>query len=304
MPAHLPLSLSLHSFAKVNLYLKVLKKRSDNYHTIETIFERIGLCDQIILTCRTDRQIKITCNSPQVPADNSNLCYKAAKLIQKKFNINNGLNIKIIKRIPVGAGLGGGSSNAATVLMGLSEFWGLSLSKEKLLTLSKTIGSDVPFFIHNCPFAEGRNRGDTVRPLNILKSVRLWHILVVPKIKVSTPLIYGKWDIALRSGKKHLGTLTKARDDVKILTSVLRQNKPSLAAGMLFNDLESITARLYPQVSYVRGKLMKVGVKSILMSGSGPAVFGICSSRKEAVSLSRKLKDQNRSWQVFVARTH
>lgn len=304
MPANLPLSLSLRSFAKINLYLTILKKRPDNYHAIVTIFERIGLYDQIILTWRQDRQIKITCNNPQVPTDNSNLCYRAAKLIQEKFNIDAGLGIKIIKNIPVGAGLGGGSGNAAAVLIGLNEFWGLGLSRKRLLNLSKAIGSDVPFFIHNCPFAEGRGRGDTVRPLNMLKYVRLWHILVVPGIKVSTPLIYSKWDLALRSGKKHLGTLTKARDDVKMLTSALQLNKQSLAAERLFNDLEGITARLYPQVSYVRETLRKLGQKSILMSGSGPAVFCICSSRKEAVSLSRKLKDQNRSWRVFVAETH
>ncbi len=295
--------LILRSFAKLNLYLKVLKKRRDNYHDIETIFERIDLSDEIILTSRRDEQIKITCNTPQVPRDNSNLCYKSAKLIQEKFNINEGLDIKIIKRIPVAAGLAGGSSNAAAVLMGLNEFWRLGLSKKRLVDLSKAIGCDVPFFIHNCPFAEGKNCGERVRPLSMLNSMQLWHIVVVPKIKVSTPLIYERWDQALQAEKKPQGTLTKAEDDVKILTLALKKNKLSLVARMLFNDLERITSRLYPEVSYVREKLVKLGLKSILMSGSGPAVFGICSSRKEAVFLSGKLKKLDSSWRVFVVAT-
>lgn len=289
-------TLTLPSFAKLNLYLEVLKKRPDNYHDIETVFERIDLCDKIILTSRrADREIRISCSSPEVPKDSSNLCYRSAKLLQEEYGINEGLDIAIIKRIPVGAGLGGGSSNAACVLAGLNKFWGLRIPQKGLLAFAKSLGCDVPFFICNLPFARGVDRGDTVRPLKVPRRVRFWHLVVVPKIMVSTPSIYRKWDAD--SG------LTRQKGDVNILTLGLEENKPALISRGLFNSLEKVTGVSYPEVGCVRGKLAKLGLKSILMSGSGPAVFGICSSRKEAVSLGRKLRKQNSSWRVFVSRT-
>jgi 4-diphosphocytidyl-2-C-methyl-D-erythritol kinase len=120
----------------------------------------------------------------------------------------------------------------------------------------------------------------------------------VPKIKVSTPFIYKKWDRNLRTFK-----LTTPKHDVKILTSAVRKKRPSLLAGALFNDLEEVTLRFYPEVLRIRKRLADLGLKAILMSGSGPAVFAIVSSGKEAVSLCRKLKDQHRSWRVFAVRT-
>jgi len=305
--------LVFNSYAKLNLYLEVLRKRKDNYHDIKTVFERIDLSDKIILKPRPDKLIKIISKNSSVPKDNSNLCYLSAKLLQDSLHIRRGLDIKIIKRIPVGAGLGGGSSNAAVVLLGLNKLWKLNLSQSKLVKLAKRIGCDVPFFIYNTPFAQARERGDRVRPLEALKNARLWHILVVPKIKVSTPLIYKKWDTCSgltrpfftpQSCKKNKKAgLTKQGYDVKILNSALRKNDLSLLGRVLFNSLERITTILYPEVRRIKEKLGYSGVKAILMSGSGPAVFGIVSSRKEAVSLSKQLKAEERSWRVFVTRT-
>ena len=302
-----------HSYAKLNLYLEVLNKRKDGYHNIKTVFERIDLSDKIILKPRPDKLIKIICRDSQVPKDNSNLCYRSAKLLQGSFNIASGADIKIIKRIPVGAGLGGGSGNAAAVFLGLNKLWRLNLSRSKLGKLAKRIGCDIPFFIYNTPFARGEERGDRIKPLRALKKVRLWHILVVPKIKVSTPLIYKKWDKysgltppfftsqILKKNKK--AGLTKPEYDVKILNLALRKNDLSLLGKTLFNDLERITVNLYPQVLRVKEELKDSGIKAILMSGSGPAVFGVVSSRKEAVALSKQLKEEGESWQVFVTRT-
>lgn len=276
----------LTSFAKLNLYLEVLNIRKDGYHNIRTIFERISLCDKIILKARQDSKIKISCRSKDVPQDNTNLTYRAAKLLQEKFGLDKGVEIRIIKRIPVGAGLGGGSSNAASVLLGLNKLWKLKLKRERLVPLAKEIGADVPFFIYNTPIALGCGRGDIIRPLKELKNRRFWHVLVVPKINVSTPFIYKQWD-------KEGAGLTKPKYSVKIT------NLP----GSLFNSLEAVTSRLYPEVEEIKEQFRDSGLKKILMSGSGPAVFALVSSRKEASRISRQLMMRNISGRVFTVWT-
>ncbi len=281
----------LNSYAKLNLYLAVLNKRRDSYHNIRTVFERIDLCDKITLKSSPSESIKIICSDPDVPTDSSNLCYRSAKLLKDNFDINKGIEIRIVKRIPVGAGLVGGSSNAAGVLTGLNRLWGLKLSQKKLAALAKSIGCDVPFFIYNTPFALGQGRGDKIKPLNGLKKKRLWHILVVPKIKVSTPLIYVQWDSQ--------NTLTRPKSNAKILPLALLKS----GYKFLFNSLEEITFAIYPQAKEAKDRLRGLGLKSILMSGSGPAVFGIVSSRKEAVYVSRQLCKRNKPWRVYVTRT-
>lgn len=296
-------TLRLNSYAKLNLYLEVLNKRKDNYHNIETVFERIDLGDTLILKSRPDKKINISCGLSGVPKGHSNLAYRASRLLQESFNVDKGVNIKIIKRIPVGAGLAGGSSNAASVLIGLNKLWRLNLSKDKLARLAGKIGSDVPFFIYNSPFAEGKGRPDRIKPLRGLSGLRLWHILVVPKIKISTPFIYKKWDDfnkALR--KKERVGLTRTRYNVKMLILALKKKSLFLVGQALFNSLEQISAKLYPQINCIKEKLSRLGVQSILMSGSGPAVFGVVSSRKEALFLGRQLK-KNSFWRVFVTRT-
>lgn len=288
-------SVILRSHAKLNLFLKVLNKRKDNYHNILTLFERIDLCDDIILLSRNDDKIRIICKIPGVPRDATNLCWRSARLLQETFNINKGVDISIIKRIPVGAGLGGGSANAATVFLGLNKLWRLNLSREKLVELAKRIGCDVPFFLYNAPFAVGSGRGDDIRPLSELNSLRLWHVLAVPKVSVSTPLIYRQWD--------ECSGLTKSTSDVKLSTLVAIKKERSWLSEILFNSLEDITIRLYPEVKIARKKLRDLGLELILMSGSGPAVFAIVSSRKEAVSIVSQLKRAQKSWHIFATRT-
>ncbi len=293
-------TLTVNSYAKLNLYLKVLKPRPDDYHDIKTIFEKIDLCDKVILKPRPDKKIKLTCNSSAIPKGPSNLAYRSARLLRETLHINKGADIHIIKNIPVSAGLGGGSSNAASVLLGLNKLWGLNLSKNKLAQLAANIGSDVPFFIYDYAFAEGRGRGDKIKPLKAISGLRLWHILVVPKFRVSTPLIYKKWDKALEKNKK--AGLTSPRQGVKIVTLALKTRSFALLRESLFNSLEQVTARLYPQIWRIKEKLLHKGVESILMSGSGPAVFGICSSKKEALFLCRQLRKDS-AVRVFATRT-
>lgn len=286
------LPLVIKSFAKLNLYLQVLNKRKDNFHNLSTLFARIDLADRLIFRKRLDGLIKIKCSCPDVPLDAANLCYRAVALLKQELKLTLGVQIELKKRIPVGAGLGGGSSNAASVLLGLNKFWDLNLSKTRLIKLGAKLGSDVPFFIHQEKFALGSQRGDKVRPLVSLRKLKLWFILVYPNFKVSTPLIYQKLD--------NFSGLTRSGCDVKILTSQLLKKGKAVDASCLFNGLEVITSRLYPVVNQVKNALFSMGLDKVMMSGSGSAVFAICDSSRQAQSLENKLRKQYKSWQFFV----
>jgi len=283
-------SLRLKSPAKINLCLKVLNKRKDGYHQIKTVFERISLCDEIILRKRSDRKIKIVCNHPGVPRNSANLMYKAADLLRKDFNKDSGLDIRLNKRIPVASGLGGGSSNAASILLGLNRFWHLGLSKRELLGYAGKIGSDVPFFVSGNKFAIGTGRGDKIQNLPHLSP--LWHILVVPRKKLSTKEIYSSLNLRL----------TKNRDDVNMLTCALKKNDLSKLEKYVSNDLEKVASKIFPKLLQIKEKLIELGIKIQSLSGSGPAIFGITDSREEAQRKAKSLR--SKGWQVFVVRTY
>lgn len=285
-------------YAKLNLYLEVINKRKDGFHNIKTIFERIDLHDKIILQSLPEGRIEIDSDHKDLPKDSSNLAYRAAKLLQDGLNIKKGVKIKIIKNTPIGSGLGGGSSDATGVLIGLNKLWGLSLSQKKIVDFANKIGSDCAFFAYDTPFAEATGRGEKITPLKDFKKACFWHILVVPKLKVPTPLIYNKWD----EFKGRLW-LTKPDLDVKLLYLALRKREFSCLGQAMFNSLEPITTKLYPEVRDIKEALLSFGLKSILMSGSGPAVFATVSSRKEAQAIFLQLRKEHKSWQVFVTRT-
>jgi len=295
-----PPPLLLESSAKINLYLQVLNKRKDNFHDLSTLFCRIDLKDAIILRERKDNLIKIKCSSPQVPKDKSNLCYAAAALLKQKLKLSFGLEIEIKKRIPVGAGLGGGSSNAASTLLGLNRFWDLDLPQTKLMKLAAELGSDVPFFVSGEKFALGSGRGDKIKPLASLNKLKLWFILVCPKIKVSTPLIYRKFDTYASTGGA-FSRLTRPNHDVKILSSELSKSSFRFKPEYLFNSLEPVTTRIYPAVDQVKKALYGIGLEKLMMSGSGPAVFAVCGSAREARKASAILRKKHKSWQIFVS---
>ncbi|MFH0917969.1 MAG: 4-(cytidine 5'-diphospho)-2-C-methyl-D-erythritol kinase [Candidatus Omnitrophota bacterium] len=291
--------LVVKSFAKLNLYLQVLNKRQDNFHNLSTLFTRIDLADTLTFRKRSDGLIKIKCAHRQLPKDKTNLCYRAAQLLKQELKLNLGVEIELKKRIPVGAGLGGGSSNAASVLLGLNRFWNLNLPKARLVKLGAKLGSDVPFFIQQSKFALGSQRGDKIKPLISLQKLKLWFILVYPNFKVSTPLIYQKFDACLSAGAS-FSRLTRPPRNVKILTSQLLKKGNSFDRGCLFNSLELVTSIFYPVVNQVKNALFGLGLNRVMMSGSGPAVFAVCDSGRQARSLSRKLYKQHNSWQVFV----
>ena len=282
--------INLKSPAKVNLFLKVINKRPDGYHNIETVFERISLFDEIQLRKRKDGKIKVFCSHPDVPCGSSNLTFKAAEILKNDFPNTSGIDIRINKRIPVAAGLGGGSSNAATVLLGLNRLWQLRLGQKRLLQYAGKIGSDVPFFIKEKSFALAGGRGDKLR---ILSNIRpFWHILVVPKLKIYSKDIYQGLNLRL----------TKCKDNANMLTYALRNFDFDLLQKHIFNALEYRILKSHPSISKIRKRLEDLGVQIHLISGSGPAIFGVVSSRKEAEEIRSKLK-KYKSWRVFAVRT-
>lgn len=287
-----PLPLAVKSFAKINLFLRILNRRKDNFHNLSTLFCRIDLADRIIFRNRPDGLIKIRSSNKNIPTDSRNLCWQAANLLKQEKKTDSGVEIEIKKNIPVGAGLGGGSSNAASALLGLNKYWRLNLSLKELASLGAKLGSDIPFFIYNTKFALGSQRGDKITPLDDLSRVRLWFIVIFPKINVSTPLIYRKFD--------HFSRLTMPHCDVKMLISELLEQGSRLEPKYLFNDLEIATISLYPVINQVKKAFSDIGLEKILMTGSGAAVFALCKHRQQAQDLGKKLKQKHKSWQIFV----
>jgi 4-diphosphocytidyl-2-C-methyl-D-erythritol kinase len=278
--------------AKVNLFLRVLKKRPDGFHEIHTLFERISIFDDITLAPHPSR-IAIKTSAKNIPKDSRNICWRAAELLQKEFGVKKGVTIGIRKRIPVEAGLGGGSSDAAAVLVGLNRLWKLGLSPKKLAKLGARLGSDVSFFALGVPFAEGSGRGEILRPVG-KKNLKIWHVVVKPGFGISTKKAYQGLYPAL---------LTPQKADATMALRLIEKADKKHLPGVLANTLEHVlNKRVTTNLNSIKRKLLQQGATGSLMSGSGSSVFGIFSSRKEAFSAARILKKELRG-QVFVAST-
>ena len=278
----------LRSPAKVNLFLEVLGRRPDGYHQIETIFQAVDLCDEIELE-RTEGEIELTCDSKEVPPGEENLAYRAAALLKKEAGVRSGVKIALKKIIPVAAGLGGGSSNAASVLLGLNELWGLNRERERLMELGAGLGADVPFFISGFSTALGRGRGEELTGLSPGPG-NWWVVLVIPGVKLLSREIYG----ALNS------TLTGPGSAVKIVINALREKDLAKLESLLFNRLEEAAIKACAEITVIKKALRAAGARCVLMSGSGPAVFGIAGDRKEAAEIKNKLA--GRDWRILTAR--
>ena len=282
-------SLTLNSYAKLNLVLDVLGQRPDGFHELRTIFERIDLHDTIILK-RTSSSIRVVCDCPHVPLGVKNLVYKIAQRLQKDFGILEGVAITIEKRIPVAAGLAGGSSNAAAVLQGLNRLWGLGLTPKKLVDYALAAGSDVAFFLYDTPYALGEGRGERIKALPF--KTKLWHVLVTPQLKVYTKDVFSRLNLKL----------TKKKDNVNILLPFLRENNLYSIGPGLSNDLEPAILSFKPHLRRLKEKLLDAGAVGACFSGSGPSVFALAESQKHALGLRARF--DRRFSRVFVVSTH
>lgn len=253
-------TLTLSAPAKINYLLDVVRKRPDGYHDLRMIMQRINLCDEITITLTDTPAITVTCDSKGVPDGPENIAWRAARSLLDLGKSSNGVSIHIIKRIPVAAGLGGGSSDAASVLMGMNELLKLSLSEQKLMEIGCKLGADVPFFIfQKTALAEGIGEKLTHLP----KMPNCWILLINPGIHVSTAWVYKSLQL---TNNRDLNKLPKFFESAEDIVSILS------------NDLESVTIPAFPVIADIKARLTNLGAVGSMMSGSGPTVFGIFKS--------------------------
>ena len=253
------------SKSKINLCLKVLNKRSDGFHNIVTIFQEIDFADKIeLVKYRTGCQIKS--NVDWIPLDSSNLCHKAYSALCHELNHDLGVEISIEKRIPVGSGVGGGSANAAATLIGLNSLYNLGLNDIKLESIGANIGADVPFFIKGGTQI-GEEKGEKLSP--ITQKLEAIILLVIPKVRISTEWAYSQ-------------IKNKLKSDNSILRFADLMRKDFLSFKFFENDFEKIVIPAYPEIGFIKNKLLDSGAKFASLSGSGSTVFGIYDNKAYA----------------------
>lgn len=273
--------------AKINLGLHIHGKREDGFHELETIFQMVSLYDDVELELLSSG-IKLECDTPEVPRDDTNLVCKAALLLRQSYQVEGqGVSIRLKKKIPFGAGLGGGSGNAAGVLMGLNRLWNLNIEREKLLTLAAELGSDVPFFLTS-PCALGMGRGEQ---LKVLKPCAKFHVLLVfPGFPVATSWVYQNLKLKL----------TKRENNISILRKNLSLSDITSLGSRLYNDLEPVVIQRFPEVQVVKDELRAWGALGVLLSGSGSTVFGIFDDPEKARVACAGL---NGAWERVIVET-
>jgi 4-diphosphocytidyl-2-C-methyl-D-erythritol kinase len=271
----MPSAIHLQSYAKINWTLDVLFKREDGYHELRTIYQTVSLHDELRLS-ETSGAIEIACDDPRVPCDETNLAFKAALLLREVTGTSKGARIEIEKRIPVAAGLGGGSSNAAATLMGLIKLWKIEIEESELIRIAASLGSDVPFFLIGGT-ALGVGRGEEVYPIEEVHSEHL--LLVNPGFAVST-----------REAYENLLRLTTSEAANIIPFTLLAAKGISELPLVARNDLEEPVLAAYPEISEVKQRLLSLGARHALMSGSGATVFGVFDNSEMAGRAESELR--------------
>jgi 4-diphosphocytidyl-2-C-methyl-D-erythritol kinase len=279
---------TLPSFAKVNLYLRVIGKRDDGFHDLVTVFQTVSLADE--LTFAPSNDIEFSCNDLRVPTGDKNIVVGAANVLRERFAISTGVAIHLEKRIPSPGGLGGGSSNAAVTLLGLSRFWGLDATLPELQEIAARLGSDVPFFLHGGT-ALGTGRGEKIESLADFAAK--WMLIVTPDVSVAT-----------RDAFAGLTAPSLTKPEVGHILNVCRLELESLDLlhTVLKNDFETAIFAAYPEIERVKNTLLELGAQQALMSGSGASVFGFFDNeqtRQQAI----KALDEHVNWRVFAVAT-
>ncbi len=281
----------LNALAKINIGLDVLGRRENGYHDVRMIMQTIYLYDDVTLTRVKEKGISLATNLYYLPTNENNIAYKAAKLLMDEFQIEEGVEIQIKKRIPVAAGLAGGSANAAAVLYGMNRLFHLKLSTKELMERGVKLGADVPYCImRGTVLAEGI--GEKLTPLKAFP--KCYILIAKPGISVSTKTVYDKLD------SKEI---------------VEHPNIEQLLAGIEVGDLDTITAHMgnvlelvtqedYPIIGEIKEVMTKFGAKKAMMSGSGPTVFGIFTERRQAKSAMHELKEAGLAKQSFITNVH
>ena len=267
--------LSLNAYAKINLALEVGGKRPDGFHEVAMIMQSVSLHDTVTLSLRTTG-ITLECDIPGLSCDDSNLAYRAAALLQRECGVAAGVHIKLAKKIPLAAGLAGGSSNAAAVIKGLNNLWKLKLSSCEMEALAARLGSDVPFCLWGGT-ALATGRGEILKPLADFAGYGV--LLANPPLQVSTAWVYANYQ---RKAGPHLS-------DIKSMRQAIERNDFPQVAEQLFNDLESVTVVAHPTIAQIKKTMTDAGADGVLMSGSGPTVFALTKDLASARILAERV---------------
>jgi 4-diphosphocytidyl-2-C-methyl-D-erythritol kinase len=277
--------IKLQAPAKINLGLHVLRKRPDGFHEIETIMQMVSLFDDLVME-EGENGIQVVTEQADLPSGKENLVYRAAELLSRETGRTLSARIRLIKRIPIAAGLGGGSSDAAAALVGLNRLWGLRLPTERLMEIAGKIGMDVPFFLFS-PTALGRERGEILERLTP-PSPPFWILLVNPQFNVSTKWAYEGLKLGLTIKNKHI--------------SIRRFTITAVGNGSLENDLEEVTFKEHPVLQEIKDSLKRYGALEALMSGSGPTIFGLFPDNDTAQEARQGLANRQ-DLRFFLVRT-
>ncbi|MDA9471177.1 4-(cytidine 5'-diphospho)-2-C-methyl-D-erythritol kinase [Enterococcus sp. 5H] len=273
--------------AKINLGLDALYKRQDGFHELEMIMASVDLADRLTFEPLSKNEIVIETDSSFLPVDRRNHVYQAAELLKDTFGLTQGVKIKIEKRIPVAAGLAGGSSDCAAALRGLNRLWNLGLSLEELVELGSKVGSDVPYCVHGgTAFVTGR--GEKIEFLPPMP--QCWVVLVKPRMSVSTSTIFGS-----------LSFNSIEHPDIAGLKQAVEANDYKLMTEKVGNALEGVTIKRHPIIQQIKDRMTKYGADAALMSGSGPTVFALCEKKTRAQRIYNGLKGF--CDEVYVVRT-
>lgn len=270
--------IKVKAHAKVNICLKITGKRPDGYHDLFSVMAPVDLCDDLLISLNDSGRIKIHSSGFSVPSDNTNLAFKAAESFFKKTGKENrGIDIKLDKKIPVAAGLGGGSSDAASTLLALNELHSLPMGKADLHKTAMEIGADVPFFLEGVP-SIATGIGEVLEPL--ANWPELWYLIITPPLEISTAWVYKNFKMELTSGEYSYIKKILKNDDIEV-------------SNILENDLEKVTSTRFPVINTLKRKIMDAGAEGAIMSGSGPSVFGIFLSREKAASARDLIMSDN-----------
>ena len=285
--------LTVSANAKINLTLDILGKRDDGYHEVELVLQSIALADTLEFA-KIDHGIDFHLDSSQLvgadilPIDSSNLAVRAAKLMQDNFKLDAGIFIRLIKRIPIEAGLAGGSTDAAAVIRGVNSLFNLRLTAERMCELGAEIGSDVPFcIIGGTCLASGR--GEKLKRLADLPSIPI--VLIKPRGAISTAWAYKTYD----------SDRSNEHPDTKQICEAINLSDTKAVTELIFNVLERVAIKKYPAISTIKDKLIEAGAIAAMMSGSGPSIFAITKSNEDSQRIAELFKDSGS--QVFVTKT-
>lgn len=281
--------IKLDAYGKINLGLDVLGKRDDGYHDLDMIMQSVDLADKIIITKNDSGEITVKSNTGKIPNDESNLAYKAAKILMDEFDIKKGVEIEIEKNIPISGGMAGGSTDCAAVLKGMNKLFKLKLSEQDLMDRGVKLGADVPYCIMG-KTARAQGIGEILTPIpNKLKG---YIVLAKPPISVSTGFVYGRID----------EVEVKNKPDTEAMIEAIKNKDLKALSDTICNVLEEVTIPDYPIVQEIKDKMMAHGALNSMMTGSGPTVFGLYDDKKKAIETVDALKESRTLEQLYLVK--